>query len=134
MVMRQTLLKTILAVGMLALVTTTPSSSEDMMRPQKCSAVHSAYASRVSGVCGQCIVARGLVPTPVEGRRTQSEAARQWRSGAQRIRQLYLLHQHHGAPSQGCLFGSPSHAVQMVHTGLMWTIPLFSLVMMGSRM
>ena len=53
-VMRQTLLKTILAVGMLALVTTTPSSSEDMIRPQKCSAVHSAYPSRVSGVCGGC--------------------------------------------------------------------------------
>lgn len=40
-VMRQTLLKAILAVGMEALANTIPSRQEDIISPTKCSTVHS---------------------------------------------------------------------------------------------
>ena len=50
-VMRQTLLKAVFVVGMLAFAKTIPSSREDIMMPVKCSTVHTTYASRVSGFC-----------------------------------------------------------------------------------
>ncbi len=55
MVMRQTLLKAILAVGMDARAKTIPSRQEDIMSPTKCSTVHSVYPILVEGLCaGQC--------------------------------------------------------------------------------
>lgn len=54
-VMRQTRLKAVLHVGMLALAKTIPSSSEDIMMPAKCSTVHSMYASWLSGLCKPCL-------------------------------------------------------------------------------